>query len=72
MCRESDDELNGSDAADEVDLIEDSNSDVEVLDEETAPKRKRKAVGTLPVSFPCCAAPSCTFCCAHGSSMQEP
>ncbi|KAK9918573.1 hypothetical protein WJX75_005079 [Coccomyxa subellipsoidea] len=50
--RESDDELSGSDAAeeiDEVDLIEESDGEVEVLDEEPAPKRKRGAQGTLPV-----------------------
>lgn len=60
MCRGSEDELSGGDAEDEVDLIEDSASDVEVLDEEAAPKRKRKAQGTLSVCFSCCAAPTCT------------
>ncbi|EIE24780.1 DNA repair exonuclease [Coccomyxa subellipsoidea C-169] len=50
--RESEDELSGSDAADdidEVDLIEDSDGEVDLLDEEPAPKRKRAAQGTLPV-----------------------
>ncbi len=50
--RESEGDLSGSDAAeemDEVDLIEDSESEVELLDEATAPKRKRAAQGTLPV-----------------------
>ncbi|BDA49205.1 Double-strand break repair protein MRE11 [Coccomyxa sp. Obi] len=49
---ESEGELSGSDAAeemDEVDLIEDSESEVELLDEAPAPKRKRAAQGTLPV-----------------------
>lgn len=47
--------MSGSDAAeemDEVDLIEDSESEVELLDETPAPKRKRAAQGTLPVSSP--------------------
>ena len=32
-----------------MDLIEESDGEVEVLDEEPAPKRKRGAQGTLPV-----------------------
>ncbi len=50
--RDSDNELSGSDAAeemDEVDLIEDSESEVDLVDEAPAPKRKRAAQGTLPV-----------------------
>lgn len=53
-CRDDlEDELSGSDAADELnddlDAIEDADSDLEMLDETPAPKRRRAAQGALPV-----------------------